>query len=102
MTLRSLRSWPIIFLIKAIYRPLRQALARCRRECQQPKSAEVNHMKRILLLPALLVAIALTPMSAEAHCNATDGPVATAAVKALDTRTSILFCPMRRLKLSRS
>lgn len=50
-------------------------------------------MKRILVLPAFLVAFALAPMSAEAHCDAVDGPVATAAVKALDTRNVNLILP---------
>jgi hypothetical protein len=50
-------------------------------------------MKKILVLPAFLVAFALVPMSAEAHCDAVDGPVATAAVKALDTRNVNLVLP---------
>jgi hypothetical protein len=50
-------------------------------------------MKKILVLPAFLVAFALAPMSAEAHCDAVDGPVATAAVKALDTRNVNLVLP---------
>jgi hypothetical protein len=50
-------------------------------------------MKRILVLPAFLVAFALAPMSAEAHCDAVDGPVATAAVKALETRNVNLILP---------
>jgi hypothetical protein len=50
-------------------------------------------MKRLLVLPAFLVAFALAPMSAEAHCDAVDGPVATAAVKALDTSNVNLVLP---------
>lgn len=50
-------------------------------------------MKRLLVLPAFLIALALAPMSAEAHCDAVDGPVATAAVKALDTGNVNLVLP---------
>lgn len=50
-------------------------------------------MKKILVLPAFLLSFALAPMSAEAHCDAVDGPVATAAVKALVTRNVNLVLP---------
>jgi hypothetical protein len=50
-------------------------------------------MKRIFVLPAFLVALALAPMSAEAHCDAVDGPVATTAVRALDTGNVNLVLP---------
>lgn len=50
-------------------------------------------MNRLLALPAFLVAFALAPMSAQAHCDAVDGPVATAAVEALDTRNINLVLP---------
>ena len=50
-------------------------------------------MKKILALPAFLIGLALAPMSAQAHCDAVDGPVATAAVKALDTRNLNLILP---------
>lgn len=42
---------------------------------------------------AILLGIALTPMSALAHCDAVDGPVATAAVRALDTENVNLILP---------
>ena len=50
-------------------------------------------MKRALVLPAFLIALGLAPMSAEAHCDAVDGPVATTAVRALDTGNINLVLP---------
>jgi uncharacterized protein DUF6448 len=50
-------------------------------------------MKKLLALPVFLIGLALAPMSAQAHCDAVDGPVATAAVKALDTRNVNLILP---------
>lgn len=50
-------------------------------------------MTRLLALPVFLVGLALAPMSAQAHCDAVDGPVATAAVKALDTGNVNLILP---------
>lgn len=50
-------------------------------------------MKKILVLPGFLIGLALAPMSAQAHCDAVDGPVATAAIKALDTRNVNLILP---------
>lgn len=40
-----------------------------------------------------LIGFALAPMNAEAHCDAVDGPVATAALKALDTQNVNLILP---------
>lgn len=42
-------------------------------------------MAKKLRTAVVLLGIALLPMSAHAHCDAADGPVATAAVRALDT-----------------
>jgi len=50
-------------------------------------------MKKFLVLPAFVLGLAFAPMSAEAHCDAVDGPVATAAVKALDTGNVNLILP---------
>lgn len=50
-------------------------------------------MKKFLVLPAFVLGLAFAPMSAEAHCDAVDGPVAAAAVKALDTRNVNLILP---------
>ncbi len=50
-------------------------------------------MKRTLILPGFLITLAMAPMSAEAHCDAVDGPVATMAVKALDTGNVNLVLP---------
>jgi hypothetical protein len=50
-------------------------------------------MKTILAASAVLMALTLMPLSAQAHCDAVDGPVATAAVKALDTRNVNLILP---------
>lgn len=50
-------------------------------------------MKTILAVSAVLMALTLMPLSAQAHCDAVDGPVATAAVKALDTRNVNLILP---------
>jgi hypothetical protein len=41
----------------------------------------------------LLAALLLAPLGAEAHCDAVDGPVATAARKALDTKNVNLVLP---------
>jgi hypothetical protein len=40
-----------------------------------------------------VVAVLAVPLSARAHCDAVDGPVATAAVKALDTKNVNLVLP---------
>lgn len=50
-------------------------------------------MTRLLALPLFLLGLAFAPMSAQAHCDAVDGPVATAAVKALDTGNVNLILP---------
>jgi Family of unknown function (DUF6448) len=50
-------------------------------------------MDKILALPAFLIGLVFAPMSAQAHCDAVDGPVATAAVKSLDTRNVNLILP---------
>jgi hypothetical protein len=50
-------------------------------------------MRTIPLVSALLVALTLTSSGAQAHCDAEDGPVATAAVKALDTGNVNLILP---------
>jgi Family of unknown function (DUF6448) len=50
-------------------------------------------MKTIFAVSAVLMALTLVPLSAEAHCDAVDGPVAAAAVKALDTRNVNLILP---------
>lgn len=55
-------------------------------------------MKKIFALPAFLVGLTLMPMSAQAHCDAEDGPVASAAVKALDTRNVNLILPFAPAK----
>ncbi len=55
-------------------------------------------MKNIFALPVLLAGLALAPMSARAHCDAVDGPVAKAAVKALDTRNINLILPFAPAK----
>ncbi len=50
-------------------------------------------MKMNFALPALLIGLALAPMRAQAHCDAVDGPVASAALKALETRNINLIFP---------
>lgn len=42
-------------------------------------------MQKFILSSALLSGLFLMPLSAQAHCDTVDGPVATAAVRALDT-----------------
>jgi Family of unknown function (DUF6448) len=49
-------------------------------------------MKRLMSL-LLLGGLSLWPLSAPAHCDAVDGPVATAAIKALDTKNVNLILP---------
>ena len=49
-------------------------------------------MKRLAML-MLLGGLALWPWSAQAHCDAVDGPVASAAIKALDTKNVNLILP---------
>ncbi len=50
-------------------------------------------MKRWLAIVPLLGGLVLPPSSTQAHCDAVDGPVATAALKALDTRNVNLILP---------
>jgi uncharacterized protein DUF6448 len=42
-------------------------------------------MTRTISIVSLLTMLALVPLTAEAHCDALDGPVATAALSALDS-----------------
>ncbi len=46
-----------------------------------------------LIVPLLLGALALLPAGAEAHCDAIDGPVATAAARALEARNVNVVLP---------
>lgn len=50
-------------------------------------------MKANATVFVLLGALILWPYSAQAHCDAVDGPVATAALKALDTKNVNLILP---------
>lgn len=50
-------------------------------------------MRKILTIPVLLLGLFLVPLKAEAHCDAVDGPVATAAIKALDSQNVNLVLP---------
>jgi hypothetical protein len=50
-------------------------------------------MKTYLLILLLAGALFSWPFGAQAHCDAVDGPVATAALKALDTRNVNLILP---------
>ena len=50
-------------------------------------------MKTMLALGVLLVGLVVWPHAALAHCDAVDGPVATAAVKALETKNVNLVLP---------
>lgn len=50
-------------------------------------------MKRFLTASALLGGLLAFPLAAEAHCDAVDGPVATAAVRALDNDNVNLILP---------
>jgi hypothetical protein len=50
-------------------------------------------MKRLSILMLLLGGVVLWPVGADAHCDAVDGPVATAALKALETKNVNLILP---------
>ncbi len=50
-------------------------------------------MKKLLSSGLLLGTLFLWPSTASAHCDGADGPVATAAVKALDTKNVNLILP---------
>ena len=58
-------------------------------------------MARFRLATALLGALLLASMPANAHCDAADGPVATAAIKALDTKNVHLILPYAPAKAER-
>lgn len=50
-------------------------------------------MKEFLAISLLLGGFVIAPLSARAHCDAADGPVANAAVKALETGNVNLILP---------
>ena len=50
-------------------------------------------MKKWLTVMLLLAGLVLRPSSTQAHCDAVDGPVATAVLKALDTKNVNLILP---------
>ena len=50
-------------------------------------------MSKMLGTAVIFLGVALVPVSARAHCDAADGPVATAAVRALDTGNVNLILP---------
>lgn len=50
-------------------------------------------MRKLLVIPALLGGLFLTMPKAEAHCDAIDGPVATAALDALESSNVNLVLP---------
>lgn len=50
-------------------------------------------MKMLLGVLVLLGGLVLWPLAASAHCDSVDGPVATAAVKALETKNVKLIVP---------
>ncbi len=50
-------------------------------------------MKRLLTVSALLGGLLTFPLAAQAHCDAVDGPVATAAIKALEANNVNLILP---------
>ncbi|NRP74802.1 hypothetical protein ILFOPFJJ_05724 [Ensifer psoraleae] len=50
-------------------------------------------MSKMLATVVILLGVALIPISARAHCDAADGPVATAAVRALDRGNVNLILP---------
>jgi len=50
-------------------------------------------MKKLLTILFLLGVLVLAPLSAYAHCDAADDPVATAALKALETKNLNLVLP---------
>ncbi|WP_064696310.1 DUF6448 family protein [Rhizobium aegyptiacum] len=50
-------------------------------------------MANIIVSYGLVIGLALVPMSARAHCDAADGPVARAAIKALNTQNVNLILP---------
>ncbi len=50
-------------------------------------------MKKLLVVAIVLGGLALGPLTAQAHCDSVDGPVATTAVKALETKNVNLILP---------
>ncbi len=50
-------------------------------------------MKKLLTLGIAICGLALWPLTADAHCDSVDGPVATTAVKALETKNVNLILP---------
>ncbi len=50
-------------------------------------------MKKVLTPLLILSALFLWPVGAQAHCDAVDGPVATAAIKALETKNVNIILP---------
>lgn len=50
-------------------------------------------MKTVLIVLLAVGALLLSPLTAQAHCDAVDGPVARAALKALETRNVNLILP---------
>jgi len=50
-------------------------------------------MSRHLIIAAVFAGLLLAPAAVRAHCDAVDGPVATAAVRALDTGNVHLVFP---------
>jgi hypothetical protein len=50
-------------------------------------------MKKLIVLVVMLAGLALAPQAALAHCDSIDGPVATAAIKALDAGNVRLVLP---------
>ncbi|HSB68032.1 MAG TPA: DUF6448 family protein [Candidatus Methylomirabilis sp.] len=50
-------------------------------------------MKKLLVIAMLFGGLLLLPTTAKAHCDSIDGPVATAAIKALDTKNVNLILP---------
>lgn len=50
-------------------------------------------MKKLLVIAILLSGLFLWPLDARAHCDSIDGPVATATIKALDTKNVNLILP---------
>lgn len=58
-----------------------------------PAPGRKNPLRAALMTATLLGGLIAFPLGAEAHCDAADGPVASAAVKALDTDNVNLVLP---------
>lgn len=50
-------------------------------------------MQKVLTILLVLSGLFLWPVGAQAHCDAVDGPVATAAIKALETKNVNIILP---------